>query len=85
MLATLVMLTRLHLDGASNLWAFVRCELCADVNKYPAFEAARIVLRCKKCGRSMDVREQIVTGAARRPDVPGELLSKLSAASRMRT
>ena len=78
------MLARLHIDGAANPWALVRCEVCADVNKYPAFEAAESPVQCRKCGHSMDVREQIVTDAARRPEVPGELLGKLNAASRIR-
>jgi hypothetical protein len=33
----------------------------------------------------MDVRERLVADAAKRPEVPGELLTKLSAASRIRT
>ena len=76
---------RLQLDGAQKLWAFVHCEVCTDVNKYPAFEAARIPVECKKCGHSMDVRERLVADAARQPEVPGELLSKLSAACPIRT
>jgi hypothetical protein len=84
MLTQVVMPARLHFDGATNLWAIVRCEVCADVNKYPAFEAAQIPVQCKKCGHSMDVREQIVADAAKRPEVPGELLTKLNAAGRIR-
>lgn len=76
---------RLHLDAAQNLWALVRCDVCTDVNKYPAFEAAQIPIQCKKCGHSMDVRERLVADAAKRPEVPGELYSKLSAVTRLRT
>jgi hypothetical protein len=75
---------RLHFDGAANLWALVRCDVCTDVNKYPASEAAQIPVHCKNCGHAMDVREQIVAEAARRPEVPGELYSQLNAASRIR-
>jgi len=74
---------RLHFDGAANLWALVRCEVCTDVNKYPASEAAQSPVHCKTCGHSMDVRERIVAEAAKRPDVPGELVNQLNAASRI--
>ena len=76
---------RLHLDGAQRLWALVRCDVCTDVNKYPAFEAAQIPVQCKKCGHSIDVRERLAAEAAKRPDVHGELLSTLSTASRIHT
>lgn len=76
---------RLHFDGAANLWALVRCDVCTDVNKYPAAEAARSPVHCKKCGHSMDVREQIVAEAAKRPEVVGGLPSMLNAASLVRS
>ena len=79
-----VMPARLHLDGANTLWALVRCDVCTDVNKYPAFEAAQIPVVCKKCGHSMDVRAQIAAAAAKRSEVPGGLPGKLDA-SRLRT
>lgn len=78
------MAVQIHLDGSRKLWALVQCEACGDVNKFPAVEAAQIPVQCKKCGHSMDVRERLATAAAQRPDVPRELLSELSAASRMR-
>jgi hypothetical protein len=71
-----VMPARLHLDGAKTLWALVRCDVCTDVDKYPALEAARTPVLCKKCGHSMDVRAQIAAAAAKRIEVPGELLGK---------
>lgn len=78
------MAVQLHLDGSGKPWALVRCEACADVNKFPAVEAAQIPVQCKKCGHSMDVRERLVAAAAQRRDVPPELLGELSAASRIR-
>ena len=73
---------RLHLDGSQTLWALVRCEVCTDVHKYPAIEAAQIPVQCKRCGHSMDVREQLRADAANRPEVPRELLGKLNGVGR---
>jgi hypothetical protein len=75
---------RLHFDGSQTLWALVRCDVCTDVHKYPAIEAAQIPIKCKKCGHPMDVRERLMAVVASRPEVPGELLSMLSAVSRPR-
>ena len=75
---------RLHLDGSQTLWALVRCEVCTDVHKYPAIEAAQIPVKCKRCGHAMDVREQLMADASKQPDVPGELLSKLNGIGRPR-
>lgn len=73
---------RLYFDGASVLWAHVRCDVCTDVDKYPAIDAAQKPIQCKTCGHSMDVREPVMTGAAQRSDVSGEMLITLSGAGR---
>jgi hypothetical protein len=78
------MTARLYLDGAKTLWALVRCDVCTDVNKYPASEAARLPVLCKKCGHAMDVRAQIALAAAERTEVSGEMLGK-STSSHVRT
>ena len=78
------MSVRLHLDGADAAWALVRCELCADINKYPALDAAQRAIRCKTCGYAMDVREQLVADATKRHDLTRELVRKLTAASHQR-
>ena len=75
---------RLHLDGSQSLWALVRCNVCTDVHKYPAIEAAQIPVQCKRCGHSMDVREEVMADAANRPEAPGELLSMLNGVGRPR-
>ena len=72
------MTVRLYLDGSKVLWAHVRCDVCTEVDKYPATDAAQIRIACKKCGHSMDVREQVMTDAARRLDVTCEMLITLS-------
>ena len=63
------MSVRLFLDGSNSPWAIVRCGACTDVNKYPATEAAQTPIQCKSCGHSMDVRGQVMTNAANRPDI----------------
>ena len=76
------MTVRLYRDGAKLLWAHVRCDVCTEVDKYAATEAAQNPIACKKCGHSMDVRERVMTDAAHRPDVTGEMLITLSGVSR---
>ena len=72
------MTVRLYLDGSKALWAHVRCDVCSDVDKYPATEAAQKRITCKRCGHSMDIREQVMTDAGHRLDVTGEMLIMLS-------
>jgi hypothetical protein len=73
------MTVRLHLDGSQILWALVRCEICTDVNKYLAVEAAHLPIRCKKCGYAMDVRARLMADAATHTEIAGDVLSKLGA------
>ena len=69
------MTVRLYLDGSSVVWAHVRCDMCADVDKYPAPEAAKTRITCRRCAHSMDVREQVLAEAVKRPDISLEGLS----------
>lgn len=78
------MTVRIYLDGARVLWAHVRCDVCADVNKHVAIDAAQNPVQCKTCGHSMDVRDLVMTGAAQRPDISGEMLVALSGVGRPR-
>jgi hypothetical protein len=79
------MTVRLFLDGSKILWAHVRCDVCTDVNKHLASEAAQELITCKTCGHSMDVRGQVMTDATHRPDVTGEMLITLSGVRRPRS
>ena len=74
---------RLHLGGSQTLWALVRCQLCAEINKYLALEAALVPIKCKTCGQSLDVRELVLADAVARPEISGDLLLKLRNAGRM--
>lgn len=79
------MTVRLYLDGSKVLWAHVRCDVCTDVDKYPATEAAQKSIVCKKCLHSMDVRAHVMTEAAHRLDTSGEMVLTFSGVRRPRS
>ena len=73
---------RLYLDGSKALWAHIRCDVCADVDKYPATEALQKRIRCRRCGHSMDVRDQVLADVAKRPDISLEGFIAMSGGAR---
>jgi hypothetical protein len=75
---------RLYIDGTMTLWALVQCDVCRDVYKYSALEAAQSPVPCTNCMHVMDVRQPLRDAAAEwsnsdnlRADATRELLSQL--------
>jgi hypothetical protein len=54
--------TRLYVDGFGRGWALVRCNVCTDVDKYPALDAFDAPLVCK-CGERLNVRDAVMEAA----------------------
>jgi hypothetical protein len=72
--------TRLFVDGVGVGWAVVRCEVCANINKYPALSASNAPVKCTACGTVMDLRRLLTAAAAKSPTAPSELLNALGGA-----
>ena len=70
--------TRLHVDGLGSGWALVRCEVCADINKYPALDAFNAPITCKVCGTVMYLRDLLMAELAKSHNAPDELISAIS-------
>jgi hypothetical protein len=70
--------TRLHVDGLGAGWALVRCEVCADINKYPALGAFNAPISCKVCGTVMDLRDLLMAEVAKSHNAPDELIGAIS-------
>ena len=75
---------RLYIDGSKTLWALVQCDVCRDVYKYPAQEAAQSPVACTNCRHVMDVRRPLRDAAAEwsktdnfRADATRDLLRQL--------
>jgi hypothetical protein len=65
---------RLHVDGMGKGWAIVRCNVCTDVDKYPALDAFDAPVKCR-CGYVTNVRDALMAEINKRPDAPGELVA----------
>ena len=70
--------TRLHVDGLGAAWALVRCEVCADVDKYAALGALNAPIKCKVCGTVMELRDLLMAEVAKSHTAPDELVDVIS-------
>jgi hypothetical protein len=68
---------RLYVDGRGKGWAVVRCEICADINKYPALDALDTPIKCK-CGTIMNVQDALMAEVTKHPDAPRALINAFS-------
>jgi RNase P subunit RPR2 len=59
---------RLHIDGNGVTWAMAKCRVCGEVHKYPISEALAGGVKCKSCGRPMEIQGAVVEAAQ-----PGDL------------
>ena len=64
---------RLYVDGFGKGWAIVRCNVCTDVDKYPALDAFDALVKCK-CGHLTNVRDALVA-ATRIQNTPRNLFA----------
>ena len=53
------MVCRLFWDGSNTLWAVAKCRECGEVHKFLAEDAQREPVRCRSCGREVDLREVV--------------------------
>jgi hypothetical protein len=63
---------RLYVDGLGKGWAIVRCDVCTDVDKYPALAAFDAPVQCK-CGHLTNAHDALVA-AAKVHGRPGDLV-----------
>ncbi|MEO8134078.1 MAG: hypothetical protein ABI831_08890 [Betaproteobacteria bacterium] len=74
---------RLFVDGVGHGWVIVRCERCADINKYDALAAFDAPTSCVSCGYVMHLRDGLMTAVKKSARAPRELIRAISRAGAM--
>lgn len=54
---------RLHVDSSGVTWAIAKCRVCGEVHKYLVSEALAGHVKCKSCGRPMEIEGAVVEAA----------------------
>lgn len=56
---------RMHVDGRGVLWAMAKCRVCGQIHKYLASDAVGAGVRCRSCGRPLELAGAVIEAAQR--------------------
>lgn len=73
---------RLYVDGADHWRAIIGCNICIDVDEYPALDALDAPIK-RKCGQRADVRDALLDEISKHREAPLELRKLLNPLGRL--